>query len=255
MTPLAARVNGELSAAIALLTRLQVAGPTTSGAGAFGIVGALLGAAGGVVVLALGHAAPLAAAALGVAVIGVLSGSLHIDGLADTADALSVGDPARADEARRDPRVGAAGIAAIFLAILVDSGLLSALIVTRGPVLAALACVVAAAGSRALAAAAPALARGRVRDAGSGAWFAAHTSAVKGAVAVGSAGLVAIAAGAVMGSAALPLGLLAGLAFATLAAEWLIRRRGALDGDAIGAVVEIAFGAILVGTIVAAGVE
>jgi cobalamin synthase len=50
---------------------------------------------------------------------------------------------------------------------------------------------------------------------------------------------------------ALIAGFVLGVAAAMLGAEWLIRRRGALDGDGIGAIVEITFGAILLFAVVA----
>jgi cobalamin synthase len=48
------------------------------------------------------------------------------------------------------------------------------------------------------------------------------------------------------------VGVVVGLVAAYLAAELLIRRRGALDGDGIGAIVELAFVATLLATVIAA---
>jgi adenosylcobinamide-GDP ribazoletransferase len=252
-----ARLTGgawaELSAAAGFLTRLPFAGvsareATTTGAAAFGIVGALLGAAAALVLFIVAFVAPLAAGFLAVAVIAAVSGALHLDGLADTADALAVGDPSRAEEARRDPRVGAAGVAAIVVVVGLDAALLAGLVTSRGAALAALACVVAASGSRALAPALAMIARDRLRVGGSAAWFAAHTSPSAASTALATAASVALIAQFVAGSVAPTVGVVVGLVFASFAAEWLIRRRGALDGDGIGAIVEIAFAATLLGT-------
>jgi adenosylcobinamide-GDP ribazoletransferase len=254
-TSVSGGVVAEVSAAAGFLTRLPVARPAnaaTSGAAAFGIVGALLGAAAAGILLVVAPVAPLAAGLLAVAVLAAVSGALHIDGLADTADALAVGDPARAEMARHDPRVGAAGVVAIVVVVGLDATLLAALVTMRSAAYAALACMVAASGSRAIASAMPVIAGERVRAGGSAAWFGAHTPPGAGFVALGSAASVGVIAQLVAGSAALSVGLVVGVALAFVAAEWLIRRRGALDGDGIGAIVETGFAAILLATVVAA---
>jgi len=243
----------ELSAAAGFLTRLPLAGAsareaTTTGAAAFGLIGAVLGAAAGLILFVVAPVTPLAAGFVAVAVLAAVSGALHLDGLADTADALAVGDPSRAEEARRDPRVGAAGVGAIVVVVGLDAALLAGLVTSHGAALAALACVVATSGSRALAPAVALIARDRVRVGGSAAWFAAHTSPLAASIALMTAAAVAVIAQFVAGSLAPTVGLVVGLAFASVAAEWLIRRRGALDGDGIGAIVEIAFTATLLAT-------
>ena len=77
-----------MTAAIALLTRVPVRtdGHAPAGAAAFGLVGAVLGLAARSALLA--GAAPLPGAVLALAVLAIASGALHLDGLADTADAL-----------------------------------------------------------------------------------------------------------------------------------------------------------------------
>jgi adenosylcobinamide-GDP ribazoletransferase len=248
-------VVAEVSAAAGFLTRLPVARPAnrmTSGAAAFGIIGALLGATAAVVLFVVAAVAPLAAGLLAVAVLAAVSGTLHIDGLADTADALAVGDPTRAETARHDPRVGASGVVAIVVVVGLDATLLATLVAARDAAYAALACMVATSGSRALASALPVIAGERVRAGGSAAWFSAYTRPAAGLVALASAASVAVIAQLAAGSGALSLGLVIGLALAFVAAEWLIHQRGALDGDGIGAIVETGFAAILLATIVAA---
>lgn len=244
----------EVSAAVGFLTRLpgvSAVDATRTGAAAFGFIGALVGAAAGLVLFVATPVAPLAAGLLAVGVLAASSGALHLDGLADTADALAVGDPARAETARRDPRVGAAGVVAIVVVIGLDAALLAVLATTRGGGFAALACVIAASGSRAIAPALPVIARERVRHGGSAAWFAAHTPPAAASAALTTAAIVAVVAEFVANSVALPIGLVVGIVIASIAAEALIRLRGALDGDGIGAIVEIAFAVILLGTAVA----
>ena len=247
----------ELAAAAGFLTRLPLGGApareATTGAAAFGLIGAVLGAAAGLILFVVAPLAPLAAGFVAVAVLAAVSGALHLDGLADTADALAVGDPARAEDARRDPRVGAAGVAAIVVVVGVDAALLAGLVTTGGAASAALACVVATSGSRALAPAVALIARDRVGVGGSAGWFAAHTSPAAASIALTTAAAIAVMAQFVAGSLAPTVGLVVGLAFASLAAEWLIRRRGALDGDGIGAIVEIAFTATLLAMAAASG--
>jgi adenosylcobinamide-GDP ribazoletransferase len=246
----------EVSAAFGFLTRLRVGSPmaprgTTAGAAAFGLVGGLLGVVAGGVVWLVAPIAPLAAGLLAVGVIAAISGALHIDGLADTADALAVGDPARAEAARRDPRIGPAGVVAVLVFVGLDGALIAAMVTDRGGTFAALACLVAASGSRAIAPALPLIARDRVRGGASAAWFAARTSPTAASVALTTAAGVAVIAELVAGSVALPVGLVAGIAIALVAAELVIRLRGALDGDGIGAMIEITFAATLLATAVA----
>src|SRR3954471_24395642 len=97
-------------AAVAFLTRLPVgrlvdvdADDVGRGAPLFPLVGGLLGAAtGGVAVGLHGPLPPLAAAAIAVAVGTLLTGALHLDALADTADALGGSSREQALEIMRD---------------------------------------------------------------------------------------------------------------------------------------------------------
>ncbi|MBO0684645.1 MAG: adenosylcobinamide-GDP ribazoletransferase [Candidatus Dormibacteraeota bacterium] len=121
-------------AALSFLTILPAggrdAGPVSSlGQVWFPLVGLLLGAiaAGAfwgvtaVTTRALGAAAALAALAL-------LTGALHLDGLADSADGLLGGaDRERRLEIMRDPRVGSFGVVALVLVLIGDWAALSAL--------------------------------------------------------------------------------------------------------------------------------
>lgn len=229
----------EVRCAVALLTRLRVAPEVVDRTGSawFGLVGAVLGALAGAVALALGDERRLLAAALALVVLALASGALHLDGLADTADALAAPNAANAERARRDPAIGAAGAAAVMLLLLADAAALASLPVSS--LLPAL--VIAGSVSRAVPAlAAPWAPRA---EGGFGAWFAAHSGRGGSAAALGtSLAVVLLAPGLVPA-----VGWLAGLA-AGLGLLWLLARRfGAVTGDSYGAAVEVAFAASLVG--------
>lgn len=147
----------DLGIALVFLTRLPVrpGGPVGLGDLArvvywFPVVGILVGAIGGAV-FALAHylhlpSWPAAIMALGAMLL--LTGALHEDGLADTADALgALPDRARALEVMRDSRIGSFGTLAL---ILVVGGRLGALAEYWEPLRAIGALVAAAAFSRAL---------------------------------------------------------------------------------------------------------
>jgi adenosylcobinamide-GDP ribazoletransferase len=264
------RVLAEVMAAVGFLTRLPVgvvgaADPERTGAAAFGLVGAAVGAIGAMVLLVLGDRAPLAAGGLAVGAMAVVSGALHLDGLADTADALAAPNAAASNRARKDPAVGPAGVAAIAIVLVIDVGLLGALAggaaggsVVGGPIVAALAWIVAAAGSRALPVLAVVLASpggtssGGPAPEGLGGWFAAQTGWWSALLATGSAVAVALAASLVSGRPAFVLGAVGGIAIGVLLAGWLAILRKGLDGDALGAIVEVGAAAILLVVVVVA---
>jgi adenosylcobinamide-GDP ribazoletransferase len=249
-------VRREISAAFGLLTRLPVrlvdaAGSDRGGAIAFPLVGAVVGLCGAIPLLLLGWLQPLASL-LALAAITVVTGALHLDGLADTADALLAPNRQRAEQARKDPAIGPGGAVALLLVIAVEASALAAIASTAGAWPAAGALVVAAAIGRMVAVAATVIERSRVAPDGFGAWFAARVSPT---VAVG-AGALAVAIGAVVvlvsGSAPIAIGgvvgAAAGLGLARVIAVW----RGQLDGDGLGGVVELTVAGVLVVTAIVA---
>jgi len=254
-------------AAVGFLTRLPVgevavANPERTGAAAFALVGAAMGAVGAIALLVLGDRAPLAAGGIAVGAMAVVSGALHLDGLADTADALAAPNAAASNRARKDPAAGPAGVAAIAIVLVIDVGLLATLAggaavgpVVAGPVLAALACIVAAAGSRALPVLAVVLASPGGTSSGAhdglGTWFAAHAGWWAALLAAVSAVAVALAASVASGRPAFVLSAIGGIAIGVLLAGWLAILREGLDGDALGALVEVGFAAILLVIVVA----
>lgn len=240
----------DLAAAATLLTRLpvRVAG-TVHGVGAawFPVVGALLGAASAIAVAVLAPVDPTLAAIAGLAVLATLTGALHLDGLADTADALLAPDAGRAEQARRDPRVGAGGAVALVLVLGAEVAGLAAAVRALDIVVVAASTMAAAAAARlvpvlvALLPAAPDRSDAVAgRAAGFGAWFAARVrplDAVAGAVV-----LALVVAGATWATGTIipAVVAIATVGLGLLLAAALLRRRGGLDGDLLGAATELA---------------
>jgi len=209
--------------------------------------GALLAVPAAGVLLAVeagGHAAPrrLLAAALAIGVLALLTGGLHLDGLADTADGLGSRRPR--DEAlaiMRRSDVGPFGVAALLFTVLVQITALAT--VTPGwP--GAGAVVLAAVTGRVAVVLATRPGSPPARPGGFGALVAAATTA-RARVAAG-AGVLVVAAGtaaAVSGTAAAlraAAAVVAGLLAAELLRRIAVRRLGGLTGDVFGALIEVA---------------
>ncbi len=206
----------EMRAALGLLTRLPIGAPDAqaidrSGAGAFPIVGALVGVIGMVPLVLAGALEPLLATVLSLGTVAVVTGALHLDGLADTADALLAPDRGRAERARKDPAVGPGGAVALILVLGVEASALAAIVSAAGVWVAGAALVVAAVVGRTTPILVIAAARGRVSPTGFGAWFAARVgpAAVLAATLI-AAGLVTVIVVAT-GSVAVGIGAAAGL--------------------------------------------
>jgi len=254
--------------ALSLFTVIPAGGNTELGEGEAAAavlwlpaVGLLLGGLGGgvmaAVVLAAGGgglpgvdgasgARRLLGAALAIAVLAVLTGGLHLDGLADTADGLGSRRPApQALDIMRRSDVGPMGVATLVLVLLIQVAALAAI---PRPALAAAAVVLAAVTGRVavvLATSSPA-----ARPGGFGALVAGHTSAADRELTVVLLGCAVAAAGlaaggwalAVRGLIATAAGLLAG-GLLQLAAR---RQLGGMTGDVFGAIVEVSSAAVLV---------
>jgi len=133
MTPFRNAVRG-LPAAFAFLTRVPVGGfPYTLeelrwSSAHFPLVGAAIGGVAGGLMLLCNRAGSLAAAAVAVCGGLLLTGALHEDGLADTADAL--GGASNREQLfiiLRDSRIGVFGAAALCMALLLRVALLARL--------------------------------------------------------------------------------------------------------------------------------
>jgi adenosylcobinamide-GDP ribazoletransferase len=203
------------------------------------LVGALLGAVlGGVLLAGAALAPPLVAAGVTVAVGALLTRGLHLDGLADTVDALgSYRRGAAALEIMKKPDVGPFGVAALVVVLLLQAAVLAELAGRSGP--AALAAVVAA----------TAAGRYGVAVACRRGVPAARPEGL-GALVAGTVGPVALTAGAV--AVALlavpsapgrpwqgPLAVAGALAVAVGLLRHAVRRFGGVTGDVLGATVEI----------------
>ena len=181
--------------AVAAVRWLPAVGLLLGGLGA----GVLLGvAAGGVSGEASGGASGprrLLGAALAVALLALLTGGLHLDGLADTADGLGSRRPAaQALDIMRRPDVGPMGVAALVLLLLIQVAALAAVPQTS---LAAAALVLAAVTARVavvLATGSPA-----ARPGGFGALVAGRTPAADRELAVALLGCAVVAAGLAAG--------------------------------------------------------
>lgn len=95
---------------------------------AFPLAGAVVGLIGGGVLLAASTVLPpLLAATLAVGALAVVTGALHEDGLADTADGLGGMDREHRLAIMRDSRLGSFGAVALVLALMLRVGALEAL--------------------------------------------------------------------------------------------------------------------------------
>ena len=244
----------ELRAAVATLTRIPagVVRADVSGAAVFGLVGALVGLVGALPLVVLGalDGASLPASVLAIALVATVTGAFHLDGLADTADALVAMGPTAAERARKDPTLGTGGVVAVVSVLLLEVTTLDALVRAAGPIVAAAVLVTAAAGSRAFAVGVAFAGRGRAVGDGMGARFAASVGWSAVAVAGGSALAVALLATTLAGSFA-PTALVGGVVAASVVVVLVVRARRQLDGDGLGAAVELAFAAILLAGVVA----
>jgi adenosylcobinamide-GDP ribazoletransferase len=231
--------------AVTLLTRIPLGVVLTDGPGAaaFGLVGGFVGLVGAVplVVLAGPFAEPWLGAIAAVAAIAVVTGAMHLDGLADTADALTARDAAAAERARKDPSVGPAGVVAIGLVLAGEIAALASLTASVGSVATACVLVSVAATSRILPAMATRLAGHLLRD-GLGGWFAQRVTTTAVVVAAASAAVIVLGSGWLAATGAWIVLIAAGAAviLGGILAAVIVKRRGGLDGDGMGAIVELA---------------
>ncbi|WDZ84455.1 adenosylcobinamide-GDP ribazoletransferase [Micromonospora cathayae] len=213
------------------------------------LVGAGLGVLLGGVLLGLAQVAPpLVAAALTVTVGTLVTRGLHLDGLADTVDALgSYRRGPAALEIMKKPDVGPFGVAALVLVLLVQAAVLAELAARPGP--AAFAAVVAATAAGRLGVTV-ACRRGvpAARPDGLGALVAGTVGPV--AVLAGTVAVALVAVAAVPGRPWQgPLAVLAALTAVLLLLRHLVRRLGGVTGDVLGAVVEVTTTGVYVGVV------
>jgi adenosylcobinamide-GDP ribazoletransferase len=238
---------GSLILALRFLTVAPVPGPEADGPSALGraawwfpVVGLMLG--GALALAAAGTDAlfpPLVGATLLVAAWKGATGGIHLDGLADCLDGLAGRDATRRLAIMRDSRIGVFGAGGLILCSLLAVTALGALapslrlrVILLAPVVGRVTPLLAGVW---LAPATP--------GQGLGAAFVAGLSRWAGLAHVGAACALAAwllgAGGVAVAAAAWGLALLAGAGVA--------RRLGGLTGDVLGAVVELAELAVLLG--------
>jgi adenosylcobinamide-GDP ribazoletransferase len=236
------------AAAVAFLTRAPVgrrltldAADVGRGAPFFPVVGAGIGAAVGLVVVGLEAVLPsLVAAGLAVAFEALLTGAIHLDALADTADGLGGRSPVHALEIMREGTIGAFGATALGLDLLVKTAALAALLEHERAVLVLVAAW--AAGRAAPLALAWALPYARSTE-GSGRVLTDSAGGVRLAVGLGLGVAIAVAAAGSRSPA-----LLAAAVVAAVAVGLACRVRfGGVTGDALGGSAEVATTLSLVG--------
>lgn len=237
-------LRSDLAEGFMLLTRLPVGWLAPSGVErapgravwSYPVVGAVLGAlAGLVMVLALASGVPrMVAALLAVAAGAVMTGGLHEDGLADTADGIGGGrDVARRLEIMRDSRIGSYGALALVLSVALRAASLAA---AASPFVAL---VVAGACGRAAMLAVLRLIPPARREG----LAAALGDVPPRAVTAGMAVAVAVA----LGGWIAPLQVLGAAAGAALAVALVARRYlGGYTGDVLGAAAQVADISVLV---------
>lgn len=241
------RVGRAAAAAVAFLTRIPLGrrleldgADVARGTLFFPVVGAGLGAAGGEIGLLAHHrVSTLLAAALSVAVVVLLTGALHVDALADLADACGGGTVQRRLEIMRDSRIGTYGAASVVLDLVIRTAAVDQLLVSGG-VLRPL--IAAGALSRGAAVAVAAVLPYPREHGGSGSVLAGRLTRVW------AAGAVAIAVGIAMGVDGLNGSALAGVVAASTVILGLACRRllGGATGDALGGASELGEVAALV---------
>jgi adenosylcobinamide-GDP ribazoletransferase len=241
------RVGGAIAdgrAAAAFLTRLPLyrgaRGVYLDGVALwFPAVGWGIGAATGGVAIGIGNCAGWFVGAAAAVAFGVaLTGALHIDGLADTADALGAKNREDALRIMRDSHVGAYGAVAIALSLILRVAAIGRLVEASHWL------DIAAAG--ALGRAAPVVASGWLGYARTGGGAGQLLAGTHPRVRAGLVGAIALALACVSSGTT---GAEAALCAAALCAAcvWQLRRwLGGLTGDAAGAIVEVTEIAVLI---------
>lgn len=238
----------DLRIAVTFLTRIPVGwvqgmqtGDLSRAAWAFPLVGLIVGAIGGVAVYGAAHLDlhPLACAFIGLAVMALITGGLHEDGLADVADGFGgAGNKTRILEIMRDSRIGSFGVLALVFGIGIKASALSGV---PGPGLAWVTLIAAAVFSRAvlpiiMAAMESARTDGLSRGAG--------RPTMTGALVALGLGLVALFAILPMKLAFIAIMLV--IPLAGLIVLWAYRRLGGQTGDVLGAVQQVVEMAVIV---------
>ena len=239
-------IGRSIVAAAAFLTRLPVdlrgvvePGDIARGVVVFPVVGALIGACAAGVAWTLRTAFPAGVAAVGaVAVEVILTGGLHVDGLADTCDGYGASTRERALEVMRDHSIGTYGAVAIVVDLLLKTVVVAGLVDRSGGLWTL---VAAGAVSRAI-----------VGVLGTATPYARSSVGIGGVLSDHGRPIWAASAailGVVIASATAGIrGLIASAVAAGVSGVWTwrcLRRLGGMTGDTLGATVEGTQAAVL----------
>ena len=178
--------------------------------------------------------------------MAVLTGVLHLDGLADTADALVAPDRGAAERARKDPAIGPGGVVALLFVLAIQVAALTSLAYWGGGLLAGAALIVGATAARTAPVLAVQIMPGRVPATGSPggslAALARSTASSRSSSPRPSRSSWRLRWLLPWWLSVESVGVLAGVAIA-----WVIGSlRGQLDGDGLGAIVELTLAAALI---------
>jgi adenosylcobinamide-GDP ribazoletransferase len=237
-----------LAAATTFLTRIPLGRVLTvdghavaRAAPVYPLVGGAIGALGGAVVdLTSGSLPAVAAAALALAVVALVTGAMHLDALADTADALGGMTRERRLEIMRDHGVGAFGAVAVVLVLLFEASVLADVDHAWSAFAASAACARWA--PLPLAVALP-----YARSEGQGAALAGSMSWSRTAFALAVAVAVAVGVRGLDGLAALAAAAVTALVLGLFFRRWI----GGVTGDTLGATTELAQAAGLAAVLLA----
>lgn len=245
-----------LLGAISFLTRLHVRRPPVVDPAIgvsipwFPAVGAMIGMAVGGVYVGLRALDTPALVASSFAVLGgiVLTGALHEDGLADTADALAARDPESALAIMADPAHGTYGVVSLIASVLTRVAALAAVSPLTGLFIAALANMVGRGSAVGLMAASR-----RARGTGLGATYVDRTRRSLAIVGITPALVLVIGAARWAGLVAI----LAAVAITAASGASAHRRFTGVTGDVIGAVEQLTevSSFLILGTVAARSLE
>jgi adenosylcobinamide-GDP ribazoletransferase len=231
-------ITTDLRTGLAFCTRLPVTAPDDAdlaeAAWSFPLVGALVGGAAALVywLAASVGLPPFVSAVLAVAATALITGCLHEDGLADTADGFGGGaTKERKLEIMRDSRSGTYGVVALIVSFMLRVAALASL---AGPGLVAAALIAAHAGARA---SLPLFMRAVPNARADGLSAGAGTPPARSAAIAAVLGLVALALGLGIGSG-LVAALLVGAGLIVMA-RLSLKQIGGQTGDVLGAVEQL----------------
>jgi adenosylcobinamide-GDP ribazoletransferase len=239
--------------AVAFLTRVPVgdwvkleARDVARGSTFFPLVGAVVGAASGLVAVGTARVLPaFLAATLAVACEAALTGAIHLDALADLADSLGARSRERALEILREPAIGAFGAVALVVDLILKTGAFAALLAQDGLLVVVVASFAVGRAAPlvigwALPYARPGEGSGRALTDEPRAWERVSGLALAGVLVFVLSGIrgLALGGGAAVGTALIAL------------VAW--RRLGGATGDVLGAGIEVATGGALLAAVATA---